>query len=523
VAVSPVLGDPLELDDLATALTTAAAAFGPRLQLADATTAWTFDEHLERARALASALQAEHGVEPGDRVACIMRNLPEFSLAFWAAQLAGAVFVPVNARLAAPEVERVLTHADPRVVIADRERAAVATEWAGATVGVLRIDEGAGSLDAAVTAHRGRLPRPAPRQQDDPATILFTSGTTGTPKGIVHSHRNHLATLHSAWAEAAATSADVPDGERSAQLATMPLFHITQLSTLYLCLYRGAALHLMWKWDAREAARIIDDHAITDVSGVPMQIEALLDERLRGADLGSLRRIGVGATIVPQRLVSRIWSEFDGAVQPATGYGMTESTSSVTSISGVEYVEHPHSVGRAHDIDAVRTVDADGAPVPAGVLGEIQIAGPNVTFDRWDGRAVRRIDAPDGWLSTGDVGRLDGEGRLTVVDRIKDVIIRGGENVYSSEVEHAIREDPGVRDVAVISAPHPVWGEEVVAVLVPRDTAFDPEALRAHLSGRLGAYKIPTRIRLVDKLPRTPSGKVRKSELRETLGTADHF
>jgi acyl-CoA synthetase (AMP-forming)/AMP-acid ligase II len=272
----------------------------------------------------------------------------------------------------------------------------------------------------------------------------------------------------------------------------------------------------MHKWNAAVAADLIEEHGVTQTAGVPMQVQQLLDIVDEGRDLPSLTSIGIGATAVPPHLPTRIWQTFGGRVAPLTGYGMTETTSSVTSLSGEEFVERPSSVGRPHPFNEVRVL-AENQEVPVGGIGEIWVRGPNVTTLEWTRTGTAAVRHSADFLPTGDLGSLDEEGYLYIVGRSKDMIIRSGENVYSAEVEAALLALPGITGAAVIGLPHPRWGEEVTAILRKRPRAeVDLAAVRARLADELAYFKVPTRYHLTDTdFPSTATGKTLKRELRE--------
>jgi acyl-CoA synthetase (AMP-forming)/AMP-acid ligase II len=302
-------------------------------------------------------------------------------------------------------------------------------------------------------------------------------------------------------------------------LHTFPFFHIGGLTGLYVATAFGAKLCLMYKWDTAEAAEIIQREKVTSASMVPTLLRQLLDHASQhDPDFTGLAGMASGGAPVPPDLIRRIEDQFDRRVSPANGYGLTETTSAVVVNGGDEYFAHPDSVGRLVPGADLRVVDPEsGEDLPAGQVGELWFRGPNIVRGYWNKPAETAAAFTDGWFHTGDLGYIDHDGLVFVVDRLKDVIIRSGENVYCAEVEAVLFDHPAVADVAVIGLPHPSWGEEVVAVVASRpDSALTASGLQEHAAARLARFKVPTQVHFVDgELPRTATGKVLKRELRD--------
>jgi long-chain acyl-CoA synthetase len=493
----------------------------------------TYAEAHRRVDAIAAGLADRFGVGAGDRIAIAARNLPEWVLAFWATIRLGAVSVPLNGWWTGPELAYALGHSGCRVVLADEERLerlAPEVDGLAALAGVVALRSGssaAGAVPLAELESDGGdpVPRPAVGPEDD-ATILYTSGTTGRPKGAVGTHRNATSFLwnglHMRTAAAEAASVDPAAVPPPSTLLTFPLFHVGGLqSHLLPYTLSGGTLVLLHRWDADLAVTLIERHRITAFSGVPTTAFQLLERaRERGADLSSLGGISSGATLVPPELVRRIDDQFAHRVSPGNGYGLTETSGAMVFNAGPDYVAHPDSVGRPlAPVNEVRVVRADGTDADLGEPGEIWLKGPTVVRGYLDDPEATAAAFTDGWFHTGDVGTLDGDGLLRVVDRLKDVVIRGGENVYSAEVEGVLHEHPDVVDAAIVGLAHPSLGEEVgAAVRLRPGCAADAEALRAHVAGRLAAFKVPSRWWLrTDDLPRNATGKVLKRELRDAF------
>ncbi len=502
----------------------------------------TFEEHFRKACALAHILRDRYAVAKGDRVAIAMRNFPEWAVAFWAAAAAGAVVVPLNAWWTAPELEYGLRDSGAKVVFLDGERDERLAEHVGtldlAGIVVAR-PEGAMHCDGAEQfddvlgdAWRTReatLPDVTIEPEDE-ATIFYTSGTTGQPKGALGTHRNICGNMISlAFASARGALRAGPKqrdggGARSGQnayLLSVPFFHATGChSVLVANTAAGGKLVLMHKWDHERALELIERERITLFGGVPAMVWQVLESPSFGTrDVSSVQSIGYGGAPAPPELVRRIEELFPGRT-PSNGYGLTETSSVTTMNSGVDYLQHPDSVGVAVPVCDVKIVDDDGRDAAAGGVGELWIRGPNVVKGYWNKPdAAAASFLADGWFRSGDVARIDDEGFVYIIDRAKDMVIRGGENVYSVEVEAALFEHPAVTDVAVIGVPHKVLGEEVGAVVVlkPGQTV-SVEELQAHVRERLAGFKVPAHIWFRDReLPRNPAGKILKRELRDEV------
>jgi long-chain acyl-CoA synthetase len=502
----------------------------------------TFSEHYRRAAVLAHRLVEDYGVRPGDRVAIAMRNFPEWPVAFWATAAAGGVVVPLNAWWTGPELAYGLTDSRARVLFADPERMerlephldAELAGLAGATVvarsegavrdGAVRFEE---LLTPDAVAGATGLPEPGVGPEDD-ATIFYTSGTTGVPKGAVGTHRNICTNLWSLFftnARASLRRAGAAPhaggaGGQNAYLLSVPFFHATGChSVLVANTAVGGKLVMMYRWNPERALELIEREQITTFGGVPAMVMQVLDSPdFEKRDSSSVRSVAYGGAPAPPDLVRRIRQHFPSG-QPSNGYGLTETSSVSTMNNGDDYIRKPDSVGPPVPVVELKVVDEGGGPLPLGEIGELWIKGPNVVRGYWNKPDATSASFTDGWLHTGDVARIDDEGFVYIVDRAKDMVIRGGENVYCVEVEAALHESEAVAECAVIGIPHPVLGEEVGAVVRLRAGASATEEdLRRHVAGRLAAFKVPVRVWIRDEeLPRNPAGKVLKRELREEL------
>ncbi|HEX4817098.1 MAG TPA: class I adenylate-forming enzyme family protein [Nonomuraea sp.] len=492
----------------------------------------TFEDHFRRAATLAHRLVDEYGVRKGDRVAVAMRNYPEWVIAFSAALAAGAVAVPLNAWWTEAELAYGVRDSGAKVLIADGERA-VRLASTGVPLVVTRGEAPAGGRTFAdvmgAVAADVSLPD-VDLSPDDPATIFYTSGTTGSPKGALGSHRNvGQAPMTVAYGLMRATVLAGKDpaaaaGQRRITLLTVPLFHVTGcFSAMATALFSGGGLVLMYKWDPEQALRLIERERVTAMIGVPTNAWQLMSHPDFGKyDLSSLTTLGYGGAPAPPKLLERITESLPNRA-PSNGYGMTETTALAIGNGGADYHARPDSIGMPSPVVDVRVVDPMGTRLPPGEVGELCLRGPNVILGYWNKPEATAQTFVDGWVHTGDLARIDEEGFVYIVDRAKDMVIRGGENVYCAEVEAALFEHPAVDDVAVIGVPHDELGEEVGAVvrLAPGRSAT-AEQLRAFLADRLATFKIPVHVWFREgELPRNPGGKILKTRLRrEILGTA---
>jgi long-chain acyl-CoA synthetase len=488
-------------------------------------------QHYRRAAALARALAARFSIAKGDRVAIAMRNFPEWSLAFWAAAALGAIVVPLNAWMTGEELRYCLADSGARLLVADAERALRLTPHLAAlpleAVLVARAGTapvpGALPLEPLLEEGGDDLPAVALEPEDD-ATIFYTSGTTGKPKGALGTHRNICGNL---WALSFARARTLlRRGEplpapgtapKSTTLLSVPFFHATGChSVLCASLFGGSKIVLMYRWEAERAMELIERERATSFGGVPaMAWQVLEHPHFDRYDLSSVESIGYGGAPAAPELVARIKAKFP-KVAPGNGYGLTE-TSSVTAQNAAEdYERKPDSVGLPIPVCDLRIVDGAGRDAAPGAAGELWIKGPNVVKGYWNDPAATAASFAGEWLKSGDLARLDDEGFLYILDRVKDMLIRGGENVYCVEVEDALYSHPAVMDAAVVGIPHRVLGEEVGAVvqLKPGANASE-EDLRRHVAARLAAFKVPARIALrAAPLPRNANGKILKRDLR---------
>jgi long-chain acyl-CoA synthetase len=513
----------------------------------------TFAEHYRLAAGLARLLVEQFGLRKGERVAIAMRNLPEWVVAFWAATAAGAIAVPLNAWWTGPELrygladsasaivdterlQRIAPHPGElpelrAVLVADEHRRArLALPSLGVQLFAMRE-----MLDA-IAAGGGEpsLPDVELAPEDD-ATIFYTSGTTGPPKGALGTHRNITTALMSLFYVVARgayrQSGSIPSlgaGDTNSYLLSVPLFHATGCHAILVTnTAAGGKLVMMHHWDPERALELIERERITTFGGVPAMVMEVLDSpSFAERDTSSVRSVAFGGAPAPPELVRRIEEHFPGRV-PSNGYGLTETSSITTMNSGEDYLRKPDSVGPPVPVCDVAVVpEGYEAPEPTAdlphgphVIGELWIKGPNVVKGYWRKPEETARSFTAGWLHTGDLARIDEEGFVYIVDRAKDLVIRGGENISSVEVEAVLFEHPAVADCAVVGVPHPILGEEVGAVVVVRPGEHvTPEELMAHARRELAAYKVPTRFWFhPGPLPRNPQGKVLKRALKEAF------
>jgi len=494
----------------------------------------TYEQAWSRAGAIAGLLIGGYGVAPGDRVAISMRNYPEWALSFMAITSIGAVAVALNAHWQPDEMLYGLEDSGAKVLFADRERIDLLARCdhlpAGMGVLAVRADElpvaCARHLDEALIGQAGQTGRArdmpeVPIGPDDLATILYTSGSTGHPKGAASTHRNVLAAIMS-WEFDAAVgrlALGIGPAEPSPQpsaLLGVPLFHATGSHAVFLQAFREQRrLVSMFRWDVAVAAELIERERI-DRFVAPAAMSGDLVEYARGSDrdLSSLAAIGGGGAPRAPEQVRNIDDEL-GDAAPITGWGMTETNAIGTGIAGPAYVERPESSGRASILLDLRVVDDAGNEQPTGERGELLVRGTSVIAGYWNRPDANADTFVDGWLRTGDVAFLDDEGFLFIVDRIKDLVIRGGENIGCGAVEAALLEHPAVVEASVYGVPDQRLGEEVGATVFARGHV-DADDLRAFLADRLARFEVPRFITIeTDPLPRTASGKILKRSLRE--------
>lgn len=503
----------------------------------------TFDRHRQMVRRLARELLESYGVKKGDRIAIAMRNLPEWSVAFWAAVTIGAIAVPLNAWWTGAELSYGIDDCGARVVILDAERYSrlltfipknkiSATIVARGTEITPEVRTFASIVDRNDDAEAD-WPSAVEIDPDDPATIFYTSGTTGRAKGALSSHRAvctflsnvSIARARTVLREGATLQqlSQMSAGQSTALLA-VPLFHVIGCyAHLVSAMASGGKIVLMYKWDANQALELVEREKINSFTGVPtIVLQALASAQQSGRDLSSLQAIGFSGAPAPPELPSQIGNALPRSI-PGNGYGLTESSGLISAVWGRDYLSHPGSVGYPLPGVDVKVVDPEsGQTVATGQIGEIWVRSAGVIQGYWNNPEASAAAITDGWLKTGDLGRLDADGFLYIVDRTKDIIIRGGENVYSIEIENSLLSHPQVLEAAVIGLPHPELGEEIAAVVQVRSNASTTEEdLISYALENLARFKVPSKIHIRRQpLPRNAAGKVLKGELRDDLSSS---
>ena len=529
----------------------ATAPFADREYLVYEDERYTYAEIAAQVRSLASVLRNTHGVGSGDRVALAMRNYPEWVVGYWATICIGAAVVGMNAWWTSSEMEFGLSDSRPKVLIADDERLVRALPVleklrSGSPLHVISVrsttdlpSDASRWADVVVASTAPATLPEASIDPDDDATIFYTSGTTGFPKGAQLTHRGsvhnimHIVFMGMAAANAEArgiaagdipapTAAPLPAPDQSVFMAPTPLFHVTACNCiLHPATMTGARVVLMYKWDAGRALELIERERVTNFSGVPtMSRELLLHPDWSKRDTSSVLGMGGGGAAMQPDLVGKVAGALRNGV-PSTGYGLTETCGIVTANSARNFITKPDSCGAIVPTVDAQLVDDDGNVLPASpdTVGQLCVRGP-IVIKGYLNRAEATADAiRDGWFNTGDIARIDAQGFVYIVDRAKDMVLRGGENVYCSEIEKAIYEHPSVAEVAVFGIPDERLGECVAAgILLAPGTSLTAEELKSFLITDMASYKIPSTVWFLDApIPRNANGKFVKRELRKLL------
>ena len=492
---------------------------------------WSMPEILKLSGQLGSTLIKKFSITKGDRVAIAVRNYPEWIATFAAITSIGAVAVPLNAWWEPEELGFALNDSGAKVVFADTERIEkiLNSNVNIASLQIIRVRSESQNSDGTVSLNALLdLDSTMPEVEIDPdenATILYTSGTTGSPKGAVSSHRAILSALLGFSARAQVAELVEPQKDpneitqRNSFMLCVPLFHVTGLIPVMLGSFVGQSkLVMMHKWDPNRALELIEQEQVTHFIGVPTMSWDLLEaETFNLKDTSTLRSVGGGGAPMPPELVKRIDENFKRG-KPGLGYGMTETNAYGPQNTGKEFLDHPTSTGRPVPIMQLRVTDSSGKVLTAGEKGELWFNGPTIITEYWNRPEATKEAIVDGWLRSGDIGHMDEHGRVFVSDRVKDMVLRGGENIYCAEVEASIYELPEVYECSVYGVPDKRLGEKVAChIMIRPGSDLTDEQVRASLTGKIANFKIPEVITIVsDPLPRNASGKILKRQLRET-------
>ncbi|MBV9331097.1 MAG: acyl--CoA ligase, partial [Alphaproteobacteria bacterium] len=502
----------------------------------------SYENFARAALAIATELM-DAGVKKGDRVAIIMRNLPEWPAAFYGASLVGAIVTPLNAWWTGPELEYGLVDSGTKIAFVDPERLERVAEHlincpALERVYVTRyaddlpnpivqsLDDVIGKVNDWGRLPHGAMPEVA-LEPDDDATILYTSGTTGRPKGALGTHRNMVSNIMAGGFAAARNfvrrgepvPAPDPAAPQRSTLLSVPFFHATGcFAVMGPTIASGGKIVLMRRFDAEKAMALIEREKINSAGGVPTIAWQILEHPNRAKyDLSSLEAVAYGGAPSAPELVRKIRETWPKSAA-GNGWGMTETSATCTSHSGEDYEHRPSSCGPAVAVCDLKIMSVEGdRELPVGETGELWARGPNIVKGYWNKPEATAATFVDGWVRTGDLARLDEEGFCYIVDRAKDMLIRGGENIYCIEVENVLYEHPAVMDAALLPVPHHTLGEEPGAVvhLKPGMHASEEE-LRVFVAGKLAAFKVPVKVVFwPETLPRNANGKILKTELKK--------
>ncbi len=492
----------------------------------------SFKQLFDEADAIAVALQAR-GIGKGDRVALAMRNYPEWLAAYIGVVTIGAVVVPVNSWGQPAEVAYILEDCDARLAFCDQQRydgLAGRIDQSALELVIARPDKAddAHGLPAFVRGHGGAAPQQVAIEGDELAMIMYTSGTSGKPKGAASTHRAICQAIYNM--ECAAMAAAMTNGEligamlergfEPTSLLAVPLFHVSGCHAQFFANLRGGRrIVMMYKWDVDRAIEYIEQERITTLAAAPAMVLDLLESaRFPAADTRSLFSLGIGGAATPPRvralLQEHLPQNFSG-----TGWGMTETNAQGASVTGKAFIEKPGTAGFPHPVVQFRICDESGVQMPSGATGEIWVRSPANIREYWNRPETNAEEIVDGWLKTGDIGYIDEDGFLFLADRAKDMILRGGENIYPIEIENALIEHTAIKEAAAIGLPHERLGEEVAVVVhLHAGESLREEDVIAWVADQLAAYKVPSRVFFSETpLPRNATNKILKRELKANL------
>jgi len=508
----------------------AAAARGDVPFLVQGDSRISYGEFGRRVWGAARALARDHGLAKGDRVAILSYNCPDWIIALFGATCAGGIAVGLNGWWAPEELEYGLADSGSRFLVVDERLFPRVEPLLGHLPGLERIfyigeHARSGTVPIAELLEPHDAPPSVPIEEDDPFVILYTSGTTGRSKGCITTHRGTIAQVtgilfaNLASAAVSGTSLLPPSGTQPASLLTSPLFHVGGLHSI-VCTQMTIGARLVFsrgRFDAEEVMQLIERERISIWSAIPTMLHRVVHHAaIRDYDLSSLRGISFGGAPTPPETIERAREVLTIEPSFANAYGLTETHGVATLNGGKDVLERKTSVGRPLPILDMKIADAEGKELPDGQLGELLIYGPTITPGYWNRPDATAETVRDGWLYTGDLGYRDGDGFYFVVDRAKDMILRGGENVYCTEIENCLADHPEIDEAAVVGVPDAELGERVKAIVrrVP-GSALAESAVRAHVAAHLASFKVPEIVEFTtEPLPRNPAGKLLKNALR---------
>ncbi len=497
---------------------------------------FTFNQFFEQADAIGHQLINAYGVKKGDRVALAMRNFPEWMTAFVAITSIGAVGVPLNSWGKAKELEYGLTDAGVKIVFCDQQR----LDYIAPRLGELGIraiavrttaetlPEHTQTLEDFIAPGVGKSMPTADIDPEDTALIMYTSGTTGNPKGAVSCHRAMGQAVMNTACTAAAAGMNNPEaigammeqGLELNSLLAVPLFHISGCHAQFIPSLRGGRkMVIMYKWDAVKALEIIEKERITNVVAAPSMLLDLLEApEFETTDTSSLFALAPGGAASPPKVVKLAMQKVPIGFH-GTGWGMTESNALGSSFIGKAFAYKPGSAGFVHPIADMEMRDEEGNVLPQGEAGHIWLKGPTLITEYWNRPEANAEEFKDGWFSSGDIGYIDDEGFLFLSDRAKDMVIRGGENIFPVEIESTLMDHPGVHEVAAFGIPHEKLGEELAVVIVVKaHFSVTAEDIKAFAKERLAGFKVPSQVALwYEPLPRNATNKLLKKVIKATF------
>lgn len=489
---------------------------------------WSFTDFFAKVDGLTAALNDHYHIEKGQRVAIAMRNYPEWMVAYAAIACSGAIAVPLNSWWHANELQYALEDCDASLVFCDEQRAGTITADIPIIVARATTDNDAFTRIEQLYSHSLNAETQCDLDENDAAMIMYTSGTTGKPKGalstqdaVCHAVMNfECSGMYSAMANPHYIEYMMGAGVAPVALLAVPLFHVSGCYPVFLMNLRaGRKIVMMYKWDAGQALRLLAKHGVTIFSGAPsMLLDLFRHPDFEKTDTSHLSGVGAGGSAMSPTQVQGLFDKLDNPF-PGAGYGMTETNGNGTTINGDALKLHPNSAGQATPIVDIKVCDSSGKTLATGERGEVWIKSLSNASSYWNKAQATIETFKEGWVLSGDVGYLDEDGFLFIVDRIKDMVIRGGENIYCVEIEAVLAEIDGISEGVAIGVAHETLGEELALVIrLETNNALTAEHILTHFKERVAAFKVPRFVKFIDtELPRNATGKVLKKQLSEEL------